>query len=260
MDHKPDSWEERITLFVGYLIDQNKQSQTVRSYVSAIRGLLAEIKVKLNEDQFLLHALTRACTFKNDVETTRLPISKSVLNAVVQQTYDHFMEIQQPYLAHLYRTLFLTGYYGLFRVGELTTFTHPVLVEDVNVGRNKDKFLFILRSSKTHDQSSRPQSIKISSTPKNPANQSLKGGICCPYQALRKHSSLCPGYLTKSEPFFIFKDYGPVKPIHMRTILKDMLEKTGFDKSLYNCQSLRIGRASDLLKMGVSVESIKRIG
>ena len=36
LDHKPGTWEERITLYVGFLIDQGKHSQTVRSYVSAL--------------------------------------------------------------------------------------------------------------------------------------------------------------------------------------------------------------------------------
>ena len=42
LDIKPDSWEDRLTLFVGYLIDQNKQSATIKSYISAIKAVLKE--------------------------------------------------------------------------------------------------------------------------------------------------------------------------------------------------------------------------
>ena len=41
-----------------YLIDKEKQSQTEVLGISAFQGILAEINVKLNEDQFLLNALT----------------------------------------------------------------------------------------------------------------------------------------------------------------------------------------------------------
>ena len=127
-------------LFIGYLIENKKQSQMVKSYISAIRGVLAEIKVTLNEDQFLLNALTRACKFKNDVANMRLPIRKGMLQVLIHHTFQHFV-MKQPYLVHLYTTLFSTSYYGLFRVGELTSGTHPVKVADIHIARNKKKML-----------------------------------------------------------------------------------------------------------------------
>ena len=40
LDRKPSGWEDRITLFVAYLINRGKKSTTVRSYVSAIKAVL----------------------------------------------------------------------------------------------------------------------------------------------------------------------------------------------------------------------------
>ena len=40
LDSNPNNWSERITLFVGYLIDTQKQSATVKSYISAIKAVL----------------------------------------------------------------------------------------------------------------------------------------------------------------------------------------------------------------------------
>ena len=37
LDHKPDQWEDRITMYVAYLINENKKSSTVKSYISGIR-------------------------------------------------------------------------------------------------------------------------------------------------------------------------------------------------------------------------------
>ena len=66
LDHKPTSWDHKLTLFVGHLIDSGKCSMTVKSYVSAIRAVLQNIGVKLNLDEFLIVSLTRACRLKND--------------------------------------------------------------------------------------------------------------------------------------------------------------------------------------------------
>ena len=43
-------------------------------------------------------------------------------------------------------------------------------------------------------------------------------------------------------------------------ILKLMKDKCGLDSRLYNTHSLRTGCALDLLKLGLSVETIKKLG
>ena len=52
----------------------------------------------------------------------------------------------------------------------------------------------------------------------------------------------------------------PVTPRHMNSCLKLMIKKCGFDKNLYGTHSLRAGRTCDLYKLGLSVETIKKIG
>ena len=61
---KPETWEQRIILFAGYLIDQNKKSSTVKSYISAIKLTLLMEGFTINENQYLLSSLTKACHFK----------------------------------------------------------------------------------------------------------------------------------------------------------------------------------------------------
>ena len=36
LDIKPNNWEDRLTLFVGYLVGKRRKSNTIRSYISAI--------------------------------------------------------------------------------------------------------------------------------------------------------------------------------------------------------------------------------
>ena len=164
LDIKPTTWEDRLTLYIGYLIENHKQSSTIKSYVSAIKAILMEDNYELNHDRFLLASLTRACKYKNDCARTRLPIHKAMLHMIIDQVSSHFNQLGQIYLCRLYRALFISAYYGMLRVGEMTTGNHPVLATDVHVGVNKRKILFILRTSKTQGKDKKPQLIKICST------------------------------------------------------------------------------------------------
>ena len=221
---------------MGYLIESGKQSQTVRSYVSALRGILAEDKIRWSDDSFLLAALTRVCKFKNDTPRVRLPIRKAVLKVLIQQAWDHFDFIQQPYLSALYAALLSTTYFGLFRIGEVTSGSHPVKVGDVHLAKNKLKVLFILRSSKTHGEYSAPQSIKISSSRKSKSFQ--RDDKFCPYSILHTYITARPHYKHIKETFFVFSDNSPVRPEQFRRVLKDLVKISGFDNSGYEVHNL----------------------
>ena len=73
LDYRPNSWEDRLTLFVGHLIDFKKQSSTVKCYISAIKVVLKEDNNKISEDSYLLSSLTRACKLQNNHIKTWLP-------------------------------------------------------------------------------------------------------------------------------------------------------------------------------------------
>ena len=150
LDKKPKTLEDRLTLYVGFLIQNNRKSTTIRSYISAIKAILKEDGIELNVDQYLLTSLTKACRFRNYAVKARLPIQKGLLQLILEETDRYFNTISQCYLALMYKALFSTAYYGMFRVGELTKGSHPVLANDVKSGENKRKMLFILRTSKTH--------------------------------------------------------------------------------------------------------------
>ena len=61
LDFKPRDWEDRLNLFVGYLIQNDRKSATVKSYNN---------NVKIAEDRYLLSSLVKACRIKNDVVKT----------------------------------------------------------------------------------------------------------------------------------------------------------------------------------------------
>ena len=252
-----------------------KQSSTVKSYISAIRTVLKDNNIKINEDQFLITSLTKACRLVNDRVKTRLPVQKPMLEIMLRHMRECYNKKGQTYLKILYTAIFFTMYYGLFRIGELTTGDHPVLARDVHLGKNKKKLLFVLRTSKTLYKNMKPQLVKITSTKmrnKSRAKSSVSlqtsqrnsnaRELPCPYQALKAYlKQRGTTYKSPSEPFFVFRDKSPVQPKHVRICFKLMLKLAKFKhKHLYKVHGIRAGRSCDLLKLGLSVEEIKRIG
>ena len=108
-----------------------------------------------------------------------------------------------------------------------------------------------------HNRSKKPQLVKISSVYTKEVHCRH---IACSYLILREYIDQRSSSNCISEPFFIFGDKSPVRPHHMQRILKLMLSLAGFEPGLYNTHSFRIGRCIDLLKAGISEETIKKLG
>ena len=254
LDRKPQTWEERLVLFVGFLAEKGRKAATIRSYISAIRSVLSDDGIQLNENKCLLSALTKAVRANHDKVRVRLPIHKRVLHIILKYTKRLFD--QQPYLSLLYCAMFLTAYYGLFRVGELTKGTHPVRAMDVHIGKNKDKVMFVLRSSKTHCEADKPQIIKIASDAKARKVQFEQ----CPFTVIHDYANTRLDCIHPAEPFFIFRDRSPVTPEHMRSTLKKVLSLANLDPKSYGTHGFRAGRAGDLVRMNFSIELVRKLG
>ena len=200
LDIKPNNWEDRLTLFIAYLIETKKKSSTIKSYVSAIKAVLLDIKVKLNEDRVLLAALMKACKIKNNQIKAKLPINHGFLNILLSSLDTVFLNNAQPYLKVLYRAVLSTMYFGLFRIGEVTQSSHVIKARDVHIGLNKKKLMLVLHSSKTHGRGSKPQIIKISSIQK----EGRKADKFCPFKLLQDYVHIRKSFKSENEQFFIF--------------------------------------------------------
>ena len=66
LDRKPNTWEECILLFAGYLVSMKCKSSTVKSYISAIQAMLFNIGREVNKDRLLLGSITRAARINYD--------------------------------------------------------------------------------------------------------------------------------------------------------------------------------------------------
>ena len=254
LDEKPGTWEERLILFVGFLVENNKKASTIKSYVSAVKSVLQGDGVELNVNKCLISSMTKACRFINNKVRTRLPIQKGLLMLMLKKTEEYFDKRNQFYLATLYQALFSTAYFGLFRIGELVVGNHTIAARDVHVGVNKNKMLFLLRTSKTHWLDKKPQTVKICSTNRNMYKQ------YCPYRLLRNYTKIRKSYRSDSEPFFVFKDRSVITANMVRKVFKEIIELCGLNPKLYNLHGFRAGRSVDLFKANLDVKTIMKLG
>ena len=144
-------------LFVGHMIENGSQSSTMKSYLSMIKTVVKIEGYTWSEDQAVLSSLIQAYKKQNDVLTCRFPIKHELLELMLfelNRLYD-----KQVYLRLMYQALFLLEYYGLMRIGELTEGPHMLKASNIHVGKNKNKLLIVLYSSKTHAQDTYPQKI-----------------------------------------------------------------------------------------------------
>ena len=254
LDSMPRSWEDRAMLFCAHLIDSGHQLSTVKSYVSAIKSMVSLVNCRWNDDKILLTSITRACKLRNDRVKCRFPIHISLLEQILFEL-ERLSNGAQPYLESLYKVIFILGYYGLLRVGELAQSKHVLKARDIHVGKNKPKILLSLHSSKTHGVSSHPQEIKITAV-HNCYRHFARH--FCPFKLIRHFLQIRGGYTNEQEQFFIFKDKSPVKPNHIRSMLRQLLSWLNLEAHLYDCHSMHARRASDMVMLGYTVEQVKK--
>ena len=252
LDRIPAKWEERVTLYCGFLSAEGIQSSTIKSYISAIKHKLLMDGYEWNGNLALFAALTRASKLKNDVLRTRLPIGKKFLEVILFEIQRKFSK--DPYKRSLYKTIYLVAYHGLMRIGELTISPHVLKAVDVHDARNKQAFKFVLHSSKTHGRGDHPQKIRIEKVDKTT-------NFFCPVEEITNYLEI-RGRFAKSinEPFFRFEDKQPITANHVRKTLKQVINNLHLDSSLYDTHSFRIGKATDMFKEGTTVEQIKEAG
>ena len=261
LDTKPSSWEERVTLFVAELIDRGLQSQSIKTYVSGIKRILSNDGYIWDENKLLLGSLFRATKLINDSVKTRLPIQHGLLELILFELERVYGLKSQYYLELLYKAIFVLGYYGLMRAGELMktdAADHTIKARNIHIASNKEKLLIILYSSKTHNKINIPQKIKITSNTQESFTNCQRH--FCPFTVIRQYiaqrgTKIC----TSDENFFVFKDKSPVTASGTRIVLQTILKNLGLNETLYGLHSFRIGRCTDLMKYNYSISEIKRM-
>lgn len=255
LDNMPERLDDQLCVYVAYRVERGDTSSTIQSYLSGIKFMLGQDGIEINTRTARLRALIKACKYKNDRVVHRMPISEHLLVKLVRQIDLIFSS--QPYLAKLYRCMLVMGFYGMLRVGEMSTGEHPILARDVHFNHRLKKVQVILRTSKTHGLGDQPQYVKFSS---NDSRVFLYNKKFCPYTVVWEFLNIRGPRLADTDPFFVFGDNTPVKPYQMQAVLKRALSKFHLDPTDFGVHSLRIGYATTLDHRHVQLDVIRRKG
>ena len=105
-----------------------------------------------------------------------------------------------------------------------------------------------------------PRKLRITSNQSEKTGKYLHRNFC-PFSLIGNYiAARGATYLTDDKEFFIFRDCTPVSAAMVMELLKRMITAVGLDANNYNTQSLRIGRTTDLIKYGYTIEEVRQMG
>ena len=85
LDRMPETWEDRLIIYITSLVQVGHGSQTISSYISAIKAVLNKKRIIIKDNTYTLASLVKACRIKNDILRVRLPIQKGLLKIILDR-------------------------------------------------------------------------------------------------------------------------------------------------------------------------------
>ena len=240
-----------VALFISFLCAKGLAPATINSYLSAIAYVHKIQGYYDTTKSFLIEKLLVAVGRRSQADI-RLPISRPLLYELVRALAH---TSTSAYQRSLYGSMFLTAFYGFFRLGELAcksrTQSHVVVQFDqvtfLKQAHRVTAVKIVITSFK-HNTCNRPFTILIESEPSEPF---------CPVQILIdyiKQRGYTPG------PLFSFTSGDAVSINQFNTELRRALTFCGLDCSRYKSHSFRIGAACHAAENGFSDAQIRALG
>lgn len=241
-----------LALFISYMTARKFAHSTICSYISAIsyvhklRGLTDPTK------SFLISKLLTAHRRANPQLDVRLPITRPVLHSLVRSLE---FTSSSSYQRLLYTAMFLTAFYGFFRLGELAsknTRTASLVVQ-------YDQLTFLLENN-------RPVTAKISishykhSLAKRPFDILINRESSQPFCPVDFLLQFCASRGHVPGPLFCMPDLSPISVSVFNRQLNTSLSFCGLDTSRYKPHGFRIGAASHAAASGLSDAQIRFLG
>ena len=233
-----------VLLFVSYLHLKGLAPSSIVTYVSAIGYVHKICNVFDPTTQFVVQKVLGAITKLHSKSDSRLPITQFILHRLVDSVDK---VVNDDYQIHLIKVMFLIAFYGLFRVGEITTQTSGVISLYLNQLQVFDNRFVLTISMYKNNKSNKPFDIVV---------HCLKGPYC-PYISMLKYL-----HVRKYDdgPLFRFKDGAPVTRSFFTSKLKDCISFCGLNPKVFKSHSFRMGGASFLASIGKSDLQIQLMG
>lgn len=85
LDEKHQPYEQRLALFIAYMIKKRYEKATIKTYISGIKYMLRNIiKVSVDDEQYHFSALIKSARYRNNKVFLRLPIKLNLLNRMLE--------------------------------------------------------------------------------------------------------------------------------------------------------------------------------
>lgn len=244
----PTTWPiplQHVIWFITYLFEKSYSSKTIHTYVSGL-SFYHKINCWYNiTEVFLVRKLLEGCRRNRPSVDNRAPITISMLidfcKILPNVTYSEFE-------TSLFRAIFTTAYFGLFRVSELVfsvVDNRSILFKDIKLEANY--VMITIRISK-NNQYGKPVTLKI------PCESNT---LICPVCNIKQYISIRPA---AAGQFFVHANLNPVTRYQFSAVLKKCLKQSSFKLDTYTSHSFRIGRATQLAIMGLSEIDIMKLG
>lgn len=239
--------QEQIVLFIAYCFEVGLSPKTITTYLAGVNyfhKLHGWIAV---DNCFVAKKMLEGCHRSRKAKDLRAPISCRVLMAistVIPET------CYSEYESTLFRSLFTTAYFGLFRVSELVAASNTLIstaLTSENICIDQNSLVITLQKYKTNQ---RGDEVTIKLPPET--NQSI-----CPVHAVKEFIQMRPKH---SSIFFCHANGTPVTRQQFSAVLAKCLGKTSYASGHYKSHSFRIGRASDLAAQGLPMSQIMKLG
>ena len=179
---------------------------------------------------------------------SRLPLTLEMLKSILTHLP---RACPSAYECQLFTAAFLTCFFGLLRVGELSapnrSTPSPLLLSHLSFSPNLHVTLLLTRS-KT-DQFKKGHRIKLKPSP-DPQ--------LCPCRALHRYITLFR--TSRQGPLFMHSDTSPLTSFQFTSVLKHSAAHAGIPTQHLSSHSFRIGACSSALNLGLSVKDIKQLG
>lgn len=228
----------------------NLAPSTASVYISAIRSRrLMEEGLQIGNN-FLLSRLLKGYAREfatHSQSVVKLPITINLLTQMITSLPHVTMSSHETIL---YTAMFSVAFFGLMRIGEITSSAHSLLVNNVHFIPSKNSYNLSLTTSKTQQVfKGYAQNVTLTQHPSQ---------IICPVSNLSRYLTWRPQ--TSDPSLFVHGGGGPVSRASFSAMMLKALQVANVQTSSYSTHSFRSGGATELFMNGASEQQIKNQG
>lgn len=235
----------QVANFIAYLHNLEFASATICTYVSAISYVHKLSQGSDPTNNFIVQKALAGVQRLSPKGDKRLPITTTLLLQLLNAV-DNISK--SGYEQYLLKAMFLTSFFGFFRVGEITSdFASNSLILFNQLHLSKNRAMILLTRFK-HNATSRQFEVVM---------DKKDNKLLCPVRGLSNYI-LVRGQ--SDGPLFRFVHGKPIARSYYCKQLQLCLKFAGLNPAFYKTHSFRIGAASYAASLGLSDSEIRLLG